>query len=309
MKRAIVTGANGFVGSYLVEELLQNHYEVLAVIPPESKLSKLSELGRNGLNFAICNFPDFKDLYGKASGIYDVFFHLAWGGVSGKNSKIFSAQMDNIQNSILAVKTAKKLCCKRFIGAGSIQEIECIKEFEETKPITNLGNYYKISKLAAHYYCKLEAEQQGIDFLWPRLTNTYGVGELSSRLINDTIRKLLQGESPKFTRATQLYNFIYVTDVARAYRLIAENGNSNTHYILGSEDVRPLRDYLFTIQSIVNPKVQLNFGGHAGISLSASNLYDKRFFETTGFQTNVSFEEGIAATKEFLWRLIGDKNE
>ena len=305
MKRAIVTGANGFVGSYLVKELLQNNYEVLAVIPSQNELGALSGLKEKELKIAVCEFPDFEDLYRKAFGIYEAFFHLAWGGVSGKNSRILSVQMDNIQNSISAVKAAKELCCKRFIGAGSIQEIECIKEFETAKRVTNPANYYKISKLAAHYYCKLEAEQQNIDFLWPRLTNTYGVGELSPRLINETIRKLFRGESPQFTSATQLYNFIYVTDAAKAYRLIGEKGMSDTHYILGSKDVRPLREYLLTIQSIVNPEVPLDFGECPGVSLKMDDLYDESFFETTGFQACVPFEEGISMTKRFLQDTIG----
>lgn len=76
---------------------------------------------------------------------------------------------------------------------------------ELSGPVDNLVNYYKSSKLAAHYYCKLRASELGMDFLWPRLTNTYGEGERSGRLISSVLQKLLRGESPALTDGTQLY--------------------------------------------------------------------------------------------------------
>ena len=302
MNRAIVTGAAGFVGYHLMLELINCDYEVLAVVRSKEESDKISALKKENIEISVCEIPNFENLYNIASGVYDVFFHFAWAGVSGESSKNFAVQMNNVQNAIKAVQVAKRLHCKRFLGAGSLQEIECIMEMEQSKQVVNLGNYYKIAKLAAHYFCKLEALQQDIDFLWPRLTNTYGAGEVSSRLINSTIRKLLKGESPAFTEATQLYNFIYITDAARAYRLIGEIGISNSSYILGSEDVRPLREYLLKIQSIVNPSIEMRFGEYdfQGISLPKNHLHDDRFFSDTGFSTTISFDEGIELTRKFI---------
>lgn len=302
MKRAIVTGANGFIGSHLVQELLHHDYEVLAVAHTEQGTEKLRSLRSSNVRLVVCNIPDFENLYKAGDGTYDVFFHMAWTGVSGPQSRDASIQMRNIDGAVRAVEAAKNLKCKRFLGAGSIHEIECMKEMELSEAVSNYMNFYKTSKLAAHYYCKLKAAQYGIDFLWPRLTNTYGAGERSGRLISSVIQQLLGGKSPALTDGAQLYNFVYITDAATAYRLIAENGNAFQEYVLGSNEVRSLRDYLMKVREIVNPHVELGFGKHPfrGIYLTEEMLISKGLFEDIGFRPAVTFEEGIKMTSDWL---------
>lgn len=302
MQRAIVTGAAGFIGYHLVKELLQQGYEVLAVVHSSAGMRKIEALQNERIDAVICEIPDFQNLFGKAFGTYDVFFHMAWCGVFGVASRNCDIQLRNIEGAISAVRTAGKLQCKRFLGAGSIHEIECIREVEKDGPPLNFVNYYKSAKLSAHYFCKLEATAQGLDFLWPRLTNTYGVGEVSERLINSTVRKLIAGESPIFTEASQLYNFIYISDAVRAYRLLAERGVSYREYILGSEEVLPLKKYLLDIQKIVNPGVKMRFGEYPfkGIFLNRNELHSDAFFLDTGFQTNVNFSEGIRRVMDYI---------
>ena len=83
MKKAIVTGANGFVGSHLVKELLSHDIEVIAVIrreesasqslPPHSKLKKV-----------VCPLEEIANLPDKvADRDIDVFYHFAWDGSAG----------------------------------------------------------------------------------------------------------------------------------------------------------------------------------------------------------------------------------
>lgn len=304
MRRAIVTGASGFIGSYLVQELLRHNYEVLAVVRTVQGAEKLRTLGKANIHIAVCDIPDFENLYKEAYGTYDIFFHMAWSGVSGPQNRDFSLQTRNVEGAVRAVEAAKKLKCKRFLGAGSICEIECMKEMELPEAVSNYANFYKASKLAAHYYSKLKAAQCGIDFLWPRLTNTYGPGERSSRLIISVIQHLLRGESPSLTEGTQLYNFLYVTDAAAAYRLLGEKGNAFQEYVLGSNEVKPLKDYLMKTGEIVNQYVELGFGKHPfrGICLSEEELISKELFDDIGFRPAVTFEKGIKMTADWLRR-------
>lgn len=301
MKRAIVTGASGFIGGHLVQELLCHDYEVLAVVHTEQSAENLRAQRDSNLHIVVCDIPDFDNLYKAAYGTYDVFFHMAWTGAAGNRSDV-SLQMRNIEGAIRAVEAAKDLQCKRFLGAGSIHEIECVKEMERSKVIIDYANIYKTSKLAAHYYCKLKAAQYGIDFLWPRLTNAYGVGERPGRLISSVIQQLLRGESPALTEGTQLYNFIYITDAATAYRLIGEKGGAFQEYVLGSNEVRPLKEYMMKVGEIVNAQVELGFGQHPfhGVSLTEETLSSKGLFDDTGFSPAVSFEEGIKMTMDWL---------
>lgn len=300
LKKAVVTGASGFIGSYLVKELSENGYHVLAVVRPAT-VNKSRIQNIDHVKIVECDLFHLQQLLSSENEQYDFFFHMGWVGVSGKEHSDYKIQMDNIQAALIAMDVAKALGCKRFIGAGSLHELECKIEMEQNIEVKNQGNAYKIAKLAAHYYCKLKASAIGIDFLWPLLTNTYGVGETSARLLNSVIRELLQGKEPELTKGDQLYNFIYVSDAARAYRLIAEKGTSYQKYIIGSEDVHPLKDFLTEIQMIVNPNVPLGFGKHqfSGVYLKESDLYCENLFQI-GFQTKVPFKKGIIETTKWI---------
>ena len=59
MKRAIVTGASGFIGFSLLQELLHNDYEVLAVVHSKESEHKLERLRNPNLSIVICDIPDF----------------------------------------------------------------------------------------------------------------------------------------------------------------------------------------------------------------------------------------------------------
>ena len=306
MKRAIVTGASGFIGFSLLQELLCNDYEVLAVVHSKESEHKLESLRNPNLSIAICDIPDFSSLCLHKTDNYDVFFHMAWEGVSGEKNRSLPVQRRNVSGAIAAVKAAADLHCKKFVGAGSIHEVECMKEMEQAVPIQNYANYYKTAKLAAHYYCKLESQKRGLGFFWPRLTNTFGAGELSERMLVSTIQKLLRNEIPQLTEGTQLYNFIYITDAARAYRMIAERGVAYHNYVIGGEEIKPLKEFLLEVQQIVNPNVPLGFGKYRfqGVCLAEEDFSTESLRKETGFQTHVKFEEGINITKDFLQQQV-----
>lgn len=301
MNKAIVTGATGFIGSYLVKELIENNYQVLAIVR-EGTININRLVDSPNLKIVYCNLNNLQNLSIPNEEPYDYFFHMAWDGVSGNLQFDYDLQISNIKSSLSAMDVANRMGCKRFIGAGSIHEIEGNKELSTNDEVVFQGHSYKIAKLAAHYYCKLFASKIGMDFLWPLLTNTYGVGEKSSRLINTIIRQLIRGEEPALTQANQLYDFIYITDAAKAYRCIAEQGISYRNYIIGSGNIIPLRDYLLQLRDIVNPKIELGFGRYQykGISLSKEELYNDYLMKDTDFQIEVPFSLGIQKTMEWI---------
>lgn len=295
-KCAIVTGASGFIGRALVAELISQGYSVTAVIRCASDSSYLDKLDCQNLSIVRCDLRDYESLarlIGNGRG-HDLFFHLAWDGVSGSKASNVDIQLSNISAAIEALRCAKKIGCKRFVGSGSIHEIECLAD-KEKQATSTPNTVYKSAKLAAHYMCEDEALKLGIEFIWPRITNAYGPGENSSRFLNNFVRALADGYSMDLTEGDQLYNFIYIQDVARAFVLIAESGLSNSDYIIGSEDIRPLRNYLEEAKSIINPDVMLKFGyKQASPSyLDADSLITPSLFQELGFTTTVSFADGI----------------
>ena len=83
MKKAIVTGANGFVGTAICKELSRQGTEVIAIIKDENEnISQIKDL--TGLRIVYCDLSEFKDLGNIISDRdIDVMYHMAWVGCSG----------------------------------------------------------------------------------------------------------------------------------------------------------------------------------------------------------------------------------
>lgn len=300
MKIAVVTGANGFVGSAVVKELLSNNYKVYAVVR-NNHSDRLSDL--DNVEIVNCELSDIDSLPGQITEKCDVFYHFAWSGSAGKDRANTRLQLDNVQWSVESIRAAKKLGCSRFVFAGSIVEKECLAAAYTGGNRPGLGYIYGGGKVAAHILCSSVAAAEGIDLLWGEITNAYGVGEVSPRLVNSTIRKCIAGVSPEFTAGTQNYDFVYIDDVARAFRLIGENGKPFTSYVIGSSVAKPLKEFLLEMKDAIAPELPFKFGDvpFTGIDLPLSDFDCRKTEEDTGFKAGISFAEGCRRTFEW-WK-------
>jgi nucleoside-diphosphate-sugar epimerase len=222
MEKVIITGADGFVGSYTVQHFLNNGKTVLALdMGPEPR--RLKE--HKNLTYMQCDITDIKGMMEKIhQGVYDTFIHFAWAGSAGPARVDYNLQMQNALNTVECLKAAKELGCTRFVCAGSSMEYEGEAAIHSQGSHPGMAYIYGMGKHIAHCMCKSVAANIGIDLLWPMITNAYGVGEFSPRFVNTTLRKIINGEPIQFTAATQNYDFVYVSDVAKAFYLVAEKG-------------------------------------------------------------------------------------
>lgn len=108
MKKVIVTGANGFIGSSLIKKLLANKVEVIAVDISFSG----NRLPESDLITRIESSVD-KTLVNKIpKGEYDAFYHLAWRGVNGVEKADPSVQLSNIQMAVDCSNLCRKIGVK-----------------------------------------------------------------------------------------------------------------------------------------------------------------------------------------------------
>lgn len=301
MKKALVTGATGFVGKWVVKELINNGVEVIAVVREDS--NKLSVLDNLAVRVIECNLNHFCNLPKLIlDRDIDIIYNFAWQGVSDADIKDSIIQIQNLQATLDIIDAMITMGIKTFVGAGSLHEAEIQLEMTENKVISNLGYMYKAAKLAAHYMGKVKAGSNGIRFLWPVISNTYGEGEKSGRLINMIIRKVLLGVSPDLTPGKQNYDFVHVSDVAHAFYLIGESGRDGSNYIIGSGYAKPLREFLSEVGRIANPDITLGFGNiNSNVIYLPIETFDiSNLVKDTGFKPKVSFEEGISRTVEWI---------
>ena len=300
MQKVIITGADGFVGSYTVAHFLKEGCEVLALdIGAEPR--RLTE--KEGLTYMQCDVSDTKAMLQKIPhGVYDTFVHFAWAGSAGPARVDYNLQMQNALNTVACMKAAKELGCTRFVCAGSIMEyeVEAAIHTQGSKP--GMGYIYGMGKHIAHCMCKSVAVDIGIELLWPMITNAYGVGELSPRFVNTTLRKIINGEKLEFTSGTQNYDFVYVSDVAKAFYLVAKNGKPFCEYMIGSGNAKPLKEFIIEMVSACSDDAVPHFGDvpftGTNMPLSTFNIADIK--NDCGFEPDVSFATGTRMTMDWL---------
>jgi len=176
MKKAIVTGATGFIGSYFVQYLTEKNIEVLALgrkalkALPVKNQEKLKNAKYLELNMS--NISDLEKLLPALDwtvGADCVFFNLAWGGENGLSDLKISAQMQNIVWCASAIEVAKHIGCCRFIQIGTMEEAftEKYLELDHYKDKHyNRHVIYSVAKIAAKNTLKAKAAQLGIDLIY-----------------------------------------------------------------------------------------------------------------------------------------------
>lgn len=302
MKSVVVTGAGGFIGSELVRLLLSEGTDVYAVVRRGGAGSGRLPAS-NSLHIIECDMDEYETLAGRIpSGEIDVFYHFSWEGSAGPLRADYALQLANVRYSVDAVKAAAAVGAKCFCGAGSIMEHEANVFIPQNESIPSPAYMYSTAKLTAHYMAKIQAAELGIPFVWGVISNAFGEGEISPRFVNTTLMKLLYGKELAFTEGKQYYDFLHVSDMARAFQCIGEKGKPFTAYYLGSGNPRPLREFIEIMGRLVNPKATLAFGQipFNGVFLPERTFDATKLFEDTGFRPMVSFEEGIVRTLHWL---------
>lgn len=303
---AIVTGARGFIGSALVSDLLSRGIEVYAVVRRSKVITRgLPDVQK--LHVIECNMDEYDSLPEMIPcRDVDVFYHFAWEGSAGQLRSDVSVQLANVSYTVDAVRAAHRIGCNLFCGAGSIMETEANQYIPQKGALPNSAYIYSIAKLTAHYMAKTVATTLNIPFIWGVISNVFGVGEISQRFIVSTVRKLLNDKEADFTEGRQYYDFIYITDIARAFYLLGVAGTSNTSYFLGSGKPMHLRDFIEKMRDTVAPQFNLNFGAvpFNGIYLPVEVFDSSELMRDTGFQPETEFEDGIRKTALWLSKEI-----
>lgn len=294
MKRAIITGATGTVGTALIEELIRNGSEVLIFANPGS--------ARNGnipvhplVKIKLCGLSELEKAENDTGKEYDVFYHLAWQGTFGEARNDLYAQNMNVKYALDAVKTSQRFGCKTFIGAGSQAEYGRVNGVLSPNTPANPENGYGMAKLCAYHMTKEYARQLGIKHIWVRIVSLYGKNDGEYTMVMSTINKLKNGVTPQFTKGDQLWDFLNAEDAARALRLMVEKGADGKVYVLGSGRSKPLKEYIKDIRDCISPEAILEFGAvpysEKQVMCLQADISDLK--NDLGWEPLIDFKDGI----------------
>jgi UDP-glucose 4-epimerase len=298
MKKAIVTGGAGFIGSHITEELIKRGYNVKIVDNLSTgKFSNIELfLGNNNVEFvkgSITNLSLLRKLFAGA----DYVFHEAAIPSVPRSIKNPKASHDaNVAGTLNVLLAARDNKVKKLIYASSSSvygDTPTLPKVENMTP--NPLSPYAITKLASEYYCKVFQEIYGLKTVCLRYFNVYGPRQdpnsAYAAVIPLFFRNAMEGKSPIiFGDGEQSRDFTFVKDVAEANIQAAESnatgifnlGNSQRITInrlvnliiglVGNNDVKPVYkdprpgDILHSMADITKAK---SFGYNPKYSLEA----------------------------------------
>ncbi|MGN0656335.1 MAG: NAD-dependent epimerase/dehydratase family protein [Ruminiclostridium sp.] len=259
MKRAVVTGATGAVGTALIQELIDNEIEVLVFCREGSKRN--CNIPKHPLvKLKYCSLEELATVQNDTGKTYDVFYHFAWEGTTGAARNDMYLQNRNVRYALDAVGAAYRFGCKKFVGAGSQAEYGRVEGVLKPDTPAFPENGYGIAKLCAGQMTRECVHQLGIEHIWVRILSVYGPNDGSQSMVMSTINKLKAGEVPQFTKGEQMWDYLYSGDAAVAFRLLGEKGIDGKVYVLGSGKARPLAEYIKEIRDVVSPESELALG-------------------------------------------------
>lgn len=294
MQTIAITGATSGIGVSLTEVCLEKGYRVIALVRKDSE--HIGRLPKSG-NLRLVDMG-LEDLRRNVSidEKCDVFFHLAWLGTDKSGREAPYVQQANIKYTLDALYLAKSLQCRKFIATGSQAEYgphtnAMLAPTDMAAPNTAYG----ISKYAAGQLGAELAKQLGIDFFWVRVFSVYGRYDRAETMLRSTVDRMKKGEKCAFTEGTQIWDYLYCDDAAKALLRIGEKARGNKIYCLGSGQERQLKEYIIEIRNIIVPQLTLKFGEipfkpgeETGICADISSLQ-----RDTGWRPETSFASGM----------------
>jgi len=173
----LVTGGAGFIGSALVNKLINNKFNVTVI--DNLSTGYLSNISKQA-TFIEGDVSDELTFHSLEDQEFDAILHLA-GQTSGEISfddPVYDLNC-NVTSTLRLLDYAVRTNCKRFVYASSMSvygEKPNQEKFSE-QDIVNPKSFYAVGKLASENYMKIYHEQYEIDFTGLRYFNVYGPGQ------------------------------------------------------------------------------------------------------------------------------------
>ena len=227
----LITGATGFVGTWITKALIDRGANVVALIRDEIPNMPLRTMGiyKNlgaAVSGDITDYSSVKRVFNEYE--IDTCFHLAAQtivGVAKSNpTNTFKINILGSWNVFEAARTSETL--KRLVIASTDKVYGEPVELPITEEHPLLAAYpYDASKACVERLARTFFTTYGLPVSITRCCNIYGGGDLNfSRIIPGTIRSIILNQNPVIrSDGTPVRDFIYVKDAANAYLVLAES--------------------------------------------------------------------------------------
>lgn len=342
MRKVIVTGSQGFIGSYVCKDLLDSGYQVVG-IDNYSKYGKLSRSHDKHPNFTLLEediinwsprsvspHPVIKDadfIIAGAAMIGGIsYFHKYAYDLLATNERILANTFD------LAIQLFKNENLKRIIVLSSSMVFENTNIYPT--PESDINNApppsstYGFQKLAAEYFAKGALEQYKLPYSIVRPFNCVGVGEdkalsddettsgnvklMLSHVLPDLINKLTKGQDPLHIlgEGNQVRCYTNGRDIARGIRLVIESKKAiNNDFNISTPEPTSVLDLAQLIWKKLKPNQDFRYTSDEPFEYDVQQRIPdtNKAKELLGFEAEIPLEESVLEVIEYMKNTINEK--
>jgi nucleoside-diphosphate-sugar epimerase len=210
----LLTGATGFVGRQVLQELAKGNCRVRVVVR-EGKQDQIQQ------SPAVEKVVATPDLWSEsvawcadACRSVDSVIHVAWYAEPGAYLQS-PKNLDCLAATVRLAQGATQAKIRRFVGVGTCFEYDLSAGHLSIQTALRPSTPYAEAKAAAFAELSRSLPQHGIEFAWCRLFYLYGVGEHERRLVPYLRSKLMAGEPAELTSGEQVRDYLDVRDAGR----------------------------------------------------------------------------------------------
>lgn len=332
MKTVLVTGSQGFIGSYLCKELLNSGYRVIG-IDNYSKYGKIARPHDNHQNFVfyeedivgvesreIDRFSDVNYIIAGAAMIGGIsYFHKHAYDLLANNERIIASTFD------LAIKLHKSNNLKKIVVMSSSMVFESTDEFPTPESSVKRSppplSTYGFQKLSCEYFCKGAFEQYKLPYTIVRPFNCVGVGEdkalsdevvtsgnvelMMSHVLPDLINKAVKGQYPLRVLGSgdQVRCYTNGKDIARGIRIAMESEKAdNEDFNISVSRPTTVVELAKMVWNAVGREEEFAIEHDTPYEYDVQNRVPdvSKARDVLGFEAEISLEESVKEVYEYV---------
>jgi len=310
MTSAIVTGCAGFIGSHLLEKLIEKNWSVIGLDnfhPYYSKKIKLYNLSRvkNNPNFEFIEGSILKkeDLNLLPSNVNYVFHLAALPGVPNSFNhpkEYFDINVNGTTNLLTKFKNVDKFVfsSSSSVYGNLLEEDFPVKEDYALHPISNYGE----SKKRAEELCINFSKENGLKVAILRFHTVYGPRQRPDQAFTKFMQKIqAKNPIPVYGDGTKERDFTFVSDIVNGIILAAEKGEGI--YNLGSGKAISLDQMIRTLEKTIGKKITKNYIASPNGDVRKTLADIKKAINELNYFPQFSLEQGLKKCVEWFYEM------